>query len=170
MIYSPLKNRLICALASVSLFACSQDPDLHDPGESSAQIEYAVIDLTQSPSFDERHRVRTFSPSEIQQLNPHDHRFQLALFDGVVRDFHIDRINVLEQSGFSWFGSVDDNQSNYFSVTYRNGHAVGSALIGGIGYSIRSMANGSIQLVQLNTHDDVNCEAHHEHTSMKGGR
>jgi hypothetical protein len=169
MTYSTLKNSFVCALAT-TLFACSQDPNLHDPGDTVTQTAHEIVDLTQSPLFDQRRLIRSFSPSEIHEFNLIDHHFQLALFDGVIRDFRIDRVKVLERSGLSWFGSVDNDQYNYFSVTYRNGYAVGSALIDGISYSIRSNTNGRIELMQLNTHDDVDCDAEHELASMKGSR
>ena len=168
--YSILRASCVCALMSANLLGCAQDPNLHDPRDPFAQTEQEIVDLTRSPFFDQRRLIRTFSLSEIQEFNLTDHRFELALFDGVVRNFQVDRVKVLERSGLSWFGNVDNDPYSYFSVTYRNGNAVGSALIEGVSYAIRSNTSGHIELAQLSTHDDVDCDAEHDHSVTEGGR
>lgn len=168
---STLKNSLVLALTAASLFACASDPNLDAAtGPIDGSPTLSMMDLSKSPLFDQVRLVRTFETNELEHLNIRNNRFRLALFDGVTREFQVNRVNMIGSSGLSWFGRVDSDQYSYFSVTYRNGQAVGSALIDGVSYRIRTGPDNRIELAQLSTHDTVDCESTHQHVSTQGGR
>jgi hypothetical protein len=84
----------------------------------------------------------------------------------VERSFAVRRIRNLPSGGYSWFGRVDGDPYSHFSVTYRNGHAVGSAMIQGQSYTLRTDGSGDV-IVSASGMDDVHCsnDTHsHGHT------
>lgn len=169
MTYLALKQHLSMMVVGAALTACAPDLGLHDVSREADQSSISSLtNLTKSSFFDGEHMIRTFEPNELKGLSLNGDRFNLTLFDGISRAFKVTRVNVLKNAGVSWFGSVDEDKYSHFSITYRNNTAVGSALIEGISYTIRTSENGRIELSQLATHDTVHCEANHQHDAVKG--
>ena len=95
--------------------------------------------------------------SALMGLNLHSETFRSDLLDGKMRTFAVNRIRNITRSGYSWFGKVDNNPLNYFSVTFLDGSAVGSARVEGHSYLIRTDADGNLLLIETEE-DMVECE------------
>jgi hypothetical protein len=108
----------------------------------------------------------TIKKTELLKLNGLKDTFNSRIFGGVERSFAVRRIRNLPSGGYSWFGRVDGDPYSHFSVTYRNGHAVGSAMIQGQSYTLRTDGSGDV-IVSASGMDDVHCsnDTHsHGHT------
>ena len=84
--------------------------------------------------------------------------FSSDLLDGKMRTFAVTRIRNLTHSGYSWFGKIDNDPLNYFSMTYLDGSAVGTARVEGHSYLIRTDADGHLLLLETEE-DMVECES-----------
>jgi hypothetical protein len=169
MTYSALAKHFTMVLASAALSACAPKLDTNQAVANAPQSStFNLVDQTQPSFFDGKHMVRSFDPGDLKGLRVKGDRFNITLFDGISHAFEVTRVNFLKDAGVSWFGSVDDDKYSHFSVTYRDNTAVGSALIGGVSYTIRTSKKGNIEVAKLTIHDTVDCEADHQHLSVKG--
>ena len=169
MKYSACTRHFIMLLAVAALNACGPTLDSHHASPNALKSSTFTLNHAAHASFfDGNHMVRSFDPRELKALRINGDRFRLKLFGGISHAFEVTRVKVLEDSGMSWFGRVDDDNLSHFSVTYRDNTAVGSAMIGGLAYAIRTSENGQIELVKLTNYDTVNCQNEHQHRAAKG--
>ena len=71
--------------------------------------------ITQSKKPSIKHGLRLHR-SALMGLDLHSETFSSDVLDGKMRTFAVQRIRNITRSGYSWFGKVDNNPLNYFSV------------------------------------------------------
>ena len=135
--------------------------ELHQQEASGARAHFPTLGVS-TP-----HGVRLEMSDLLTLYRGNDIVFS-DVIGGITRKFEIKRIRNLPSGGHSWFGQIDDDPSSYFSVTYSNGHAVGSAVIANQLYRLNTTSEGELIMSRAQP-DTVQCaNQKHEHSRFGG--
>ena len=154
---------LALSVLSVLCFACG-DPIFDTPetwtqdstSSTTSNVASAMADITH------KHQL-ILDRSALNDFRIVDDRIRITLLGNIEHELHLTRVRAIGTEGYSWFGHSLGERNSYFSVTYRNGRAVGSARIGGQSYTIDSTENGEFRLTMRDHEPEINCETETEH-------
>ena len=163
-------NRLGISMVWMLSFACAE-PNPYTgqppPAAQERQINQGFTELLDHES-DQRRLI--FTQSQVDRLEFDGDRLRVKLFGNQHHELLLKRVRQISADGYSWFGQLDGNPKSYFSVTYRNGIALGSALIEGHQYSIHTDSDGRFHLIETDEDSVIHCatEVHGRGGSEEG--
>ena len=153
---------------------CGESPPKPDPVSeaqsalfgSNSQPPLTVVESARRTA--EGGRVGRVDMGSLTRLMRVDDTLDIELFDGGQRQVLLGRIRPIGRSGASWFGRVADDPRGFFSVSYLDGQAAGSARIDGQKYRISTDDDGDILLTEVVVEEDLNCTAGQRRATRSG--